>query len=177
MQDLPEEEQIWLRLACGGVEPDFLGCVFSFLEPDLHFKGSFNTLTYIDLTVQFITFENIFINTTLILLHISYDTTLYVFQTTQSFIQNRSAYNVDSIGPLIPKIVLRNLILLANESTNVLEESVSRCCQGAFCARPQGTSDRCFFTNCQQYFMAGLFLIPLFTQFITHYWPRFFLRT
>jgi hypothetical protein len=110
MQDLPEEEQIWLRLACGGVEPDFLGCVFSFLEPDLHFKGSFNTLTYIDLTVQFITFENIFINTTLILLHISYDTTLYVFQTTQSFIQNRSAYNVDSIGPLIPKIVLRNLI-------------------------------------------------------------------
>lgn len=45
------------------------------------------------------------------------------------------------------------------------------------CPRPQGTSDRCFSTNCQQYFMAGLFLIPLFTQFITRYWPCSFLRT
>lgn len=65
-------------LVCvGGAELDFLGCVFSFLEPDLHFKGSFNTHAYIDLIkVQFVTFENIFINVTLILLHILYDTTL-----------------------------------------------------------------------------------------------------
>lgn len=127
----------------GGVEPDFLGCVFSFLEPDLHFKGSFNTHVYIDLTIQFITFENIFINTILILLH----TTLDVFQIAHSRI-HKSAYNVDFIGPLIPKISRIISVLLANESKHKCT-SASQCCKGGFCARPHGTSDRCFFTNCQ----------------------------
>lgn len=60
MQDLQEEGQIWWLLVCGGVEPDFLGYVFSFLEPDLHFTGSFNTHAYSDLTIQLTTYEKPF---------------------------------------------------------------------------------------------------------------------
>lgn len=98
---------------------------------------------------------------TLILLYTLCDITFNVYQITHSSTHNKSVHDVDFIGSLIPKIYCIISFLLANESTDVLEESVSQCWK--FSARPQGTSDRCFFTNCQQYFMAGLFLIPLFT--------------
>lgn len=94
MSSLREEEYIWLglkKLKGEKDEPYFLGYVFHVLEPALHSKGNFNTHgyivclahMYIDLITQFITFENIFINTTLILLYILYilyDVVLYGFQ-------------------------------------------------------------------------------------------------
>lgn len=89
-------------LVCGVVEPDFLGYVFSFLKGDL--LRNFNTHAYIDLTVQLITFENIIINTTLILLYIVYDTILDVFKIMHPSICNESANNVDFIRSFILKI-------------------------------------------------------------------------
>lgn len=70
----------------------FLGYVFCVLELALHSKRNFNmhvymlclTHMYIDLITKFITFENIFINTTLIILYILYDVVLYGFQITHS---------------------------------------------------------------------------------------------
>lgn len=92
---------------------------------------------------------------------------LYGFQIHSFIIHSTSAYTTDFISSLIPKVYCKISLLLANGSRNVLEELVDQCCKGWSMDLATRTSDRCFPTNCQPYFVAGLFLIPLFT--ICHY--------
>lgn len=88
---------------------------------------------------------------------------LYGFQIHSFITHSKSTYTIAFYHLPIPKAYCKISPLLANGSRNVLEELADQCCKGWALDPATRTSDRRLPTNCQPYFVAGPFLIPLLT--------------